>query len=227
MRRLLVGCVLSALLAGCAGSPPASSPAEWPDSFVSRLAALALIQELNAELLASRSATATLEGWCSRHRLADPPRITAHRIEVDDSAPGADQRQRLQVGAAELVKYRRVQLRCGERVLSEAENWYVPGRLAADMNRVLETTETPFGKVVKPLDPYRRTFGARLLWSPLPAGWEIEPLKHAPASGQLLRVPAALLEHRALLYDGRHRPLAELHEVYQRGLLAFPLASHP
>jgi hypothetical protein len=37
-----------------------------------------------------------------------------------------------------------------------------------------------------------------------------------------LTVPDALFEHRAILYSGEHLPLAELHEVYQRGVLEFP-----
>ncbi|PPD19151.1 MAG: hypothetical protein CTY30_05310, partial [Methylocystis sp.] len=37
----------------------------WRDGFVPRIEALALMQTLNASLLASRSATATLEKWCA------------------------------------------------------------------------------------------------------------------------------------------------------------------
>jgi hypothetical protein len=35
-------------------------------------------------------------------------------------------------------------------------------------------------------------------------------------------LPAALFEQRALLYAGNHQPIAEVHEVYQRDVLAFP-----
>ena len=37
-----------------------AAAAEWPDTFTSRVEALALLQTLNAEILASRSATLTL-----------------------------------------------------------------------------------------------------------------------------------------------------------------------
>ncbi len=59
------------------------------------------------------------------------------------------------VANQELVKYRRVQLRYGVYILSEAENWYVPSRLTPEMNKLFETTDMPFGKVVLPLEPYR------------------------------------------------------------------------
>lgn len=222
-RRLLGSLVLAALVAGCAGAPAKPSEPAWPDTFVSRLAAYALIQQLNAELLASRSATATLETWCGDHRLAEPARITALRIVSGEVAPSPEQRQRLQVDALAVIKYRRVQLRCGDHVLSEAENWYVPGRLEADMNRVLDTTDTPFGKVVLRLQPYRRSFAVNARWLPLPAGWEQGTRPSAATSASPLAIPPALFEHRALLFDAGHRPLAELHEIYQRGLLDFPL----
>src|SRR5262249_7035855 len=48
----------------------ADSPAQWPDTPVARLEAVALIETLNAEILASRSATFTLEKWCADHRLS-------------------------------------------------------------------------------------------------------------------------------------------------------------
>ena len=43
----------------------------WHDTAATRLAALALVESLNAELLASQSATLTLEHWCAAHALAD------------------------------------------------------------------------------------------------------------------------------------------------------------
>lgn len=118
-------------------SPP------WPDTFITRLQALALIQTLNAEILSSRSATLSLENWCRDHRLASDPKILAYVMKGINKAPTAEQRQRLEVSAEDEVKYRRVQLRCGARILSEADNWYVPSRLTPEMNRLLETTDVP------------------------------------------------------------------------------------
>jgi hypothetical protein len=194
----------------------------WPDSFTARLEALAMIQTLNAEILGSRSATATLENWCRSHRLAQEPSILARPVTGVSKIPTAEQRQRLEVTEREEVKYRRVQLRCGTQVLSEADNWYVPARLTPEMNRLLETTDTPFGRAVESLEPYRRTFSVTLLWAPLPDGWERESATIHDGKTGTLAIPAALFEHRAVLYTRDHKPFSEVSEVYQRQILAFP-----
>ncbi len=195
----------------------------WHDTLQTRLAALALIETLNAEVLASRSATLTLEAWCADHKLATAPRISARLVRGADKPPTTEQRQRLAVSASESVRYRHVELRCGDHILSIADNWYVPARLTADMNRLLDGTDTPFGKAVLALAPTRQTFAATILWSPLPAGWELpgaRPPQAAP--GAPLPIPEALFEHRALLFAKDGRPFSEVDEIYQRGVLAFP-----
>src|SRR5262249_46155868 len=113
--------------------------------------------------------------------------------------------------------------------------------------QTLATSDTPFGKVIRPLAPYRRTVEAHLLWHPLPEGWERGVASPAPTPAdcartglmasddattactaaddapvtarRLLDVPQALFEQRALVYSDHHVALAEVHEVYQRGLL--------
>jgi hypothetical protein len=212
---------IATTIAACVSAYAQESPA-WPDTYVARLQALALIETLNAEVLASRSATLTLEGWCRDHQLAKEPAIVAEVVRGVAKAPTAEQKQRLQVTSQAEVRYRRVQLRCGNRVLSVADNWYVPDRLTAEMNRLLDTTGTPFGKVVQPLEPYRQTFAVRLLWSPLPDGWERGAIAAATATAGALSIPDALFEHRAVLYTREHKPFSEVDEVYQRQLLAFP-----
>jgi chorismate-pyruvate lyase len=202
----------------------AQSTDSWPDTYLARLQAHALLQTLNANLLASTSATLTLEKWCADHAMAAQPRIQARLLRGSDKPASTEQRTRLAVGPETLLKYRRVQLYCGEHLMSEADNWYVPERLTPAMNRLLEETDTPFGKVVQPLAPYRRTMAARTLWSPLPEGWEraapapVTP----PAASAPLSIPPALFEHSALLYTSAHLPIAEVRETYQRGVLAFP-----
>jgi chorismate-pyruvate lyase len=212
---------LALALAAATQAPPIPQTPPWPDTFVARLEALALMQTLNAEILASRSATASLETWCRDHRLAAEPKIVAQVLAGDAPTPTPEQRQRLQVGDRDDVRYRHMLLRCGAHVLSDAENWYVPQRLTAEMNRLLDTT-TPFGKAVATLEPYRRTFVVTLLWTPLAAGWEGASNPPAATTGRTLAIPDALFEHRALLYTREHRPFSEVHEVYQRELLAFP-----
>jgi hypothetical protein len=199
------------------GQPP------WPDTIAARLEALALIESLNAELLSSHSATLTIEKWCADHKLAATPKIVARLDRGVDKPATQEQRQRLQVGDAELVKFRHVELACGTQVLSIADNWYVPGRLTAEMNSALETTDTPFGKAVLALAPTRETFAANVLWSPLPIGWEMGAKGAVPQnSGGVLEIPRALFEHRALLFDKNKVPFSEVDEIYQHALLAFP-----
>lgn len=191
--------------------------AAWPDHYLSRLQAYAMLQSLNAELLSNRSATAVLEGWCRRHQLgpADAT-IVAVRDRAAEHAADAEQLARLRVTSAAELRYRRVELRCGDRVLSRAENWYVPARLTADMNRLLDETDTPFGRVVAPLQPFRQSISAQLLWSPLgPDG----SCPTAAAADAALAIPAELLQHRALLYASDMQPIAEVSEVYQRSVL--------
>jgi chorismate-pyruvate lyase len=198
--------------------------AEWPNTFVSRIEALALIQTLSAEILASRSATSVLEEWCASHRLAGTaePVIVAHLVSGEDKTVTAEQRQRLEVAVGEEVKFRRVQLLCGDRIFSEADNWYVPGRLTATMNQLLEKTTTPFGKAVRDLQPYRRTFEARVLWWPVPKGWETKPMLAEPRDDATsLVIPNSLFEHRAILYTKGGKPFSEVYEVYSRALLDF------
>ena len=196
----------------------------WPDTVEARLAALALIQTLNADILGSRSATASLEKWCADHGLAEVPAIQARVILGPDEPATPEQRQRLQATAQTVIKYRKVQLHCGIRLLSEAGNWYVPERLSTEMNRLLDTSTTPFGTLVRDLEPYRRTFDVRQLWSPLPPDWArgSSPVRAVTRTSELA-MPAALFEHRAVLFTRDHVPFSEVHEVYQRGILAFPL----
>jgi chorismate-pyruvate lyase len=117
------------------------------------------IGRLKAEILASPSATQTLTAYCARLHLADPPAIRALRDRNMDRKTDDRARRLLQVGPGEPVRYRRVRLSCGDQVLSDADNWYVPARLTAEMNSTLDGTDTPFGTVVKPLDFQRRTLG--------------------------------------------------------------------
>jgi hypothetical protein len=196
--------------------------AGWPDTSHARLAALALVQTLNANLLAGRSATLTLEKWCADHRMAAEPKIVARRTPGVDKPASDEQRRRLRVDANEPIKYRRVQLVCGPHILSEADNWYVPARLTPEMNRVLETTDMPFGKVVQPLKPFRQTFGVRTLWAPLPDGWEsARPDPGSDGCERPLVPPRAVFEHRAVLYGADQQPFSEVAETYTSEILDF------
>ncbi len=186
-----------------------------PSPATSQAQAFALLQTLNARLLASHSATSTLEQWRLERSSAGDAAIRARRVAVVDKPASAEQRERLEVGRRERVVYRRVELACGERVLAEAENWYVPSRLTAEIRKVLVESDTPFGRAVMDLHPVRETFAVEMFWRQEDA---------SAASGQPgaeLAIPWRLFQHRALVYGENRRPFSEVNETYTREILAF------
>jgi len=202
---------------------------QWPDAFTTRIEILALVQTLNANLLASRSATITLEKWCTDHKMAPEPKVIARRLHNVEKLPSAETREHLRVGAEEKVQYRHVELFCGDHVLSEADNWYVPSRLSDEMNHALDTTETSFGRVVQSLRPFRQTIGVKILWSPLPQLWELEmrrPEMEKQAASGFIAIPHEILEHRAILYNSDHIPFSEVDEKYTNEVLNFELPAN-
>jgi chorismate-pyruvate lyase len=228
-RRLLgiastIACAV-ALLGSMAGADDSTSAQtrNWSANFVSRVEALALLETLNSELLSNNSATLTLERWCDVHHLASPPRIEALRVPDADKPVSPELRQELHVTPTEPVRYRRVQLTCGSIVLSEADNWYVPSRLTPEMNKLLDTTDTPFGRAVQTLHFQRRTLSSKLLWHPLPEGWEMNA---ASINAAVVPMPATLLEHRAVLTLPDGTPFSEVVESYTANVLGFPMP-HP
>jgi chorismate-pyruvate lyase len=204
----------------CAGACAAEPAPAWHDSYTTRLEALALLQSLNADLLSHDSATLTLDRWCAGHHLADPATVTAERVHDIDKAPSAAQRELLRVSATEPVGYRRVRLHCGSHVLSEADNWYVPSRLTADMNQALDHSDVAFGRAIQALHFQRHTLTATLLWMPLPEGWEMH-VTTDPAHSGALEIPRYVLQHTAVLSLPDGTPVSTLTETYTAEVLAF------
>ncbi len=222
----LIGLGLGALANGITCAEVHVAASSWPDTFAVRVEALALLQTLNADLLSHDSATATLARWCELHKMAPDPHIIAVRLRGAAKTPTAAQRVELGVSTTQTVRYRHVELMCGSLVLSEADNWYVPARLTAQMNHLLETTDTPFGVIVHALHFQRHTLSARLLWTPLTPGWEMKSILAEQATGNL-PVPAEVLEHRAVLTLPSGTPFSEVVEVYTGNVLAFPAPQVP
>ena len=213
-------CIFSAtMLPGCLR---AQTTPLWPDTFLTRVEALALVETLNATLLAARSATFTLDQWCADHKLSSETKIRAQLIRGVEKPLTPEQRQRLEIDGHEPVKFRHVELKCGDHTLSEADNWYVPSRLTAEMNTVLDTTDTPFGRAVAALKPFRRTFAVDILWKPLADGWETRSLP-ADHPQQALTMPPQLFQHRALVITPELKPISEVAETYTSENLAFAL----
>ena len=178
--------------------------------------------QVNADLLSHDSATLTLQRWCGVHHLASPPKIVAARVPGVDKPPTPEQRRELNVAPEDVVRYRRVRLMCGALVLSEADNWYVPARLTPEMNKLLDTTDIPFGVVVRALHFQRHTLSSVLLWRPLPEGWEMSA-PGARDTSEDRPMPSHLLEHRAVLTLPDGTPFSEVVETYTDKVLAFPI----
>ncbi|HEX5377234.1 MAG TPA: hypothetical protein VFW47_01595 [Phenylobacterium sp.] len=193
----------------------------WPDTFQARLQVLTQLQQLNADLLARHSATATLQHWCEVHGVAAGFRIAARRVADQDHAAGPAEREALGVGPDAPLRFRRVRLVCGDRVLSVADNWYRPDRLSAEMNRALDDTETPFGEVARSLDYRRRTLSAELLFRPLPTDWETAP-RPAEVAGARLEIPENVMRHRAVLSTPDGAAISLVTETYTDQVLFRP-----
>lgn len=185
------------------------------------LTAEALLQTLNGDLLASNSATLTLEKWCGDHKLAGTAKIIAKQKHVGETPPPPPPLAQalLRITANETVRYRSVELSCGDKVLSVADNWYVSDRLTPEMNEALDTTTTPFGKVVAPFKPFRQTYSVKFLWRPLPNGWEMNCA--LPTVDALSEIPDRILEHQATVSTKDGEPISFVDERYTKSMFDF------
>lgn len=196
---------------------------QWRGDFITRVEIVAILQTLNAQLLSNRSATAVLEEWCAEHHMAPVSKITAQLISEQDKSVSDDTRKRLRLKISDRVKYRHVQLSCGSHILSEADNWYVPSRLTDKMNRELNSSDRPFGKIIAPLNPYRRTMEVKMYWSPLARGWENDlsrSISHR-RDEKALTLPKYLFMHRALVSSEADLPISEVVETYTNETINF------
>lgn len=205
---------LAAAIVGAQATPSETAPI-WPDTWQARATAMYDLQALEHRLLVESSATLVLDDWCAGHHLAPPgSKIVAQRILGPSKMIPAALRKHLRVPARTALRYRRVRLACGDRVLSEADNWYVAARLTPAMNRTLDATDQPFGRIVKPLGFRRRTLSAMMLWRPMTA-------KPSPDAKRLV-MPDHVIENRAVLIGAAGAPFSVVIERYTSQVLAFP-----
>ncbi len=190
----------------------------WEDSREARLRALVLLEKLHAALLGCDSATLLLERWCEERGLASPAEVIATRDLAVVKAPTEAQLRALAVEDGSEVRYRRVRLSCRGHVLSEADNWYVPGRLTPEMNLALDGSDVAFGRAVRSLQCRRRTLSASLLWRPAPEEWAAQGVPPVAGGGRLV-MPPSVLRHRALLMRPDGRPISEVSETYMSAVL--------
>ncbi len=161
------------------------------------------LKRFEATLAAQDSATAALRQWCAAEGIADPSKIIAVPVRDAVRAEPDELRAALAVSADEPLGYRHVRLVCGDTVLSDAHNWFVPGLLSAEMNAALAATDTPFGTIAAPLGFRRERLTSMRGPSP-----------DCP--------PETVLAHHALLRLPDGRPLAFLVECYTAANLATP-----
>ena len=199
LRRWQAASLLAAApIASLSATDVAATPPPQAPPGQQRIASAALVERLHQRVLSGQSATATLEHWCAEQGLAEQARVRAVRVHGQDKPAPADVLQALgttQPGTA--LRYRRVQLVCGSRVLSEADNWYLPDHLSPAMNQVLDSTDEPFGRVVGPLRFQRQTLADQTFWPP----------RDEAGHGVILEV-------RALLRDRQQQPFSYVIESY-------------
>ena len=159
----------------------------------------ATLEDFEALLARSPSATVALETWC-RARWDPRATVRATNITASSDEPTARIRSALDLPRGETLAYRRVNLSCAGRQMSLAYNWYVPARLTPEMLRQLTETDTPFGRVAAPL------------------GFKREPIAK-PWSGPELCPAGTVLSNRALLRLPDGTPLALVVECYTKAVL--------
>lgn len=216
MGPVLRGVFWAGLAIALAG-PALAAPILLSGDEKSRTEARARIEALRLNLESYPSATTVLRVWCEDYGLAPDPKIRAIQVSGAEKPLRPDDRAALAVAEGEEVRYRRVQLACGDKVLSEADNWYRPGQLTPEMIQVLETTDTPFGAVVAPLRFQRRTLSSRLMFQPMadpPRSLFARRRKNAP-----LVVPPHVLEQRAVLVKPDGTPFSLVVENYTGEIL--------
>ena len=192
---------------------PANGPAlvaPWTDTLEARREGEAQLARLHAALTAHDSATAALQAWCDRMGGGVAAPIRAVRTPGAEAANGAQARERLGVGPDAPLRYRHVRLMWGDRVLSEADNWYRPDLLTLAMNQALDETQTPFGVAVRSLGYHRATLSAERLWRPLE---------------QAGPMPAAVLRCEAVLSLADGTPFSLVVETYRDEALFAPLGA--
>lgn len=151
----------------------------------------AAVRALRTRLSSRPSATAVLQERCSK-----PIRVL--RLAVDRPV-SEETLAHLAVESADQVLTRHVRLLCGDIPLSDAWNWYVPERLSAEMNTLLERTDIPFGRVVR-----RTAFRREVLEARFPT-----------------ETSGIVLQNRALLRRGNDdAPIALVVENYLPAALA-------
>jgi hypothetical protein len=183
----------------------------------------ALVQELSTRLIGGATATETLLAWCEEHGLSHGPITVDVRQRFSPAVVADDVLTALEPVFGETIHYRQVRLMRGSLPLVAAENWFVPQRLAAGMNDLLQTTDAPFGTVIAPLHPSRRTLAARA--GPLTTDPAEDPER--PSDLAHPSRPEIILEHIAVILSESGTALALVKESFFFELVSFASTAAP
>ena len=153
-------------------------------------------------------------GWRQNQRF----QRTCCAEKINRSAP--EDRRRLAIAADEPVRSDVCNCSAAINYYSEADNWYVPGRLTPEMNRLLDQTDTPFGRACQDLEFQRQTLKATALWRPLPKDGSLK--RRSRRDGQPAGTRPFAGASRHSLHKARV-PFSIVVETYTRHMFDFPL----
>jgi hypothetical protein len=117
---------------------------------------------LSERILRTDSATDELERWCRDNVIGDgqivalcdrdarPEALDDESLEALYPHPGRDK-----------TMFRKVRLATAGIAVVDALNWFFPDNLSRDIREQLETSDIPFGRAIRHLNPKRRTFLVR------------------------------------------------------------------
>ena len=174
------------------------------------------LNRLNEELVLTPSASITLQNRCDRKNPAQGIKLTAKPMPIAPKPSTPAIRALLKAGPDEVIRFRHVLLSCGAEVFSEADNWYVPGRLDRELNWALDNSRTPFGILVRKLNPVRINLSSEAFLPDNPKTSELT--NGGEARSDEIEIPQIIMKHRAILQTERG-PISLVEEHYYEALL--------
>lgn len=113
--------------------------------------------DLLDRIMVADSMTTSLREWCNEFDIGEGPLWSDHSEGSGKVGPSPEAIEALQPGPGETIRHRGISLMRGDVGLLDADNWYVPERLPAETNRLLDETDTPFGAAVPHEGQTRKT----------------------------------------------------------------------
>jgi chorismate-pyruvate lyase len=164
-----------------------------------------LMHSLSERILQANSATEELERWCRDHAIGDGHIVALCARRAPAETLDDESREAIYpcVGV-DHARFRKVRLATAGIVVADAFNWFFPDNLTPDICDSLETTNIPFGRAIRHLNPRRRTFLVR----------RCTPGQLVDAD-QTIDPTSTAFEHRAIVYRDDNVPLALVHERFR------------